>query len=390
MPVGLGELARLESLPWFVVERGSSDHTHLGGLNELKTLSNLRGVLQIVNLGHVSGSKMLSPTSLAYTIGREANLKEKIHLETLSLCWDDGNSAKEMEEWAAYLEGCEDVQWDESMLESLQPHSNLKFLSVSGHKGRRLTSWICSLTQLVSLQLVWCNVHHNLHHLQGLPNLQKLNLFGLIELEYMDEGDDEDVDGWAMNEGAQKKTSKLFFPSLIELCLIDCPQMKGWRRKPHQFPKLSILDITGCPLLTSMPSFPTLDRKLKLMNSSILPLLDTLTMLPVGQINLPSSATCSSSSLAPSSPSEVEALQYPLSKLKKLYLWRIDYLPKEWLQGMQHLTSLQEIRIDECLGLEETLYWHNISHVPNIRIYGAYIKKGGVAQQCPADTTGNL
>ncbi|CAI0454596.1 unnamed protein product [Linum tenue] len=375
MPVGLGELSRLERLSWFVVGRDSSVHKHRGGLSELKNLNNLRGILQIVNLGHLRGTKILSSPSLAFTIGGEANLKGKTHLEHLSLLWDDGNTRKGREEMAACLKGCEeDVQFDESLLESLQPHSNLKTFSVKGYIGRRLPIWMNSLNQLVTLQLAWCKLHHELHHLQGLPILEKLILGGLIELEHMDE--DEDVDSWVMNEGAQKNESKPFFPSLKDLALRGCPRLKGWRRKPPQFPKLSKLVISQCPLLTSMPSFPRLDTELELLYSNIQPLLDTMNMSVIGHI-VPSSTSCSSSSLYPSSSCEVEGLQYPLSKLKKMHIGGIYYPPKEWLHGMQHLTSLQEIRIDECLGLEETLYWHNISHVPNIKICGKYIKIGG-------------
>ncbi|CAN1131645.1 hypothetical protein LINPERPRIM_LOCUS13919 [Linum perenne] len=57
---------------------------------------------------------------------------------------------------------------------------------------------------------------------------------------------------------------------------------------------------------------------------------------------------------------------YPLSKLKKVQIRNIHHPPKEWLQGMQHLTSLQEFNIYNCSGLEETLDWHNIAHVPNV------------------------
>ncbi|CAI0454598.1 unnamed protein product [Linum tenue] len=182
------------------------------------------------------------------------------------------------------------------------------------------------------------------------------------------------------DEGAGKKAASTpFFPSLKELELCQCPRLKGRRRKPLQFPKLSKLLIAHCFVLTSMPSFPTLDMELVLRSSGIQPLLDTLAMSSAGHINVPSTASCSSSSSSsPSSSSEVETLQYPLSKLKKkLHISGIDHLPKEWLQGMQHLTSLQEIRIDNCLGLEETLNWHNISHVPNITIDGFLISQDG-------------
>ncbi|CAI0454601.1 unnamed protein product [Linum tenue] len=176
MPAGLGELTRLESLPCFVVGKDSSVLDHIGGLDELKNLNNLRGTLQIENLARLrvrGTTTALSPPLMAFIIGGGAHLKGKIHLQTLSLRWDDGRHGKGIREQIQFLKGSEeeDVHFDENLLESLRPHSGLNSFYVTGHKGRKLPSWICSLTQLVNLHLGWCNVQHDLHHLQGLPSL---------------------------------------------------------------------------------------------------------------------------------------------------------------------------------------------------------------------------
>ncbi|CAN1180373.1 Putative disease resistance protein RGA3 [Linum perenne] len=351
MPRGLGELTRLEVLTCFVVGKDSSASKHIGGLDELNKLNNLRGHIKIVNLRYLREEMRLSPPSLAFEIGMAANLKEKLCLESLLLCWDDDSETG----LAECLQGSEeDVEWDEHLLESLEPHSNVKALIVSGYKGGRSPSWISSLTNLVTLELAYCKVRHGLHHLQVLPTLRRLSLVNLIELDYMDE--DEDGDCWGMNEAALNKESEPFFSSLQNLDLDRCPKLKGWKRKPPQFPRLSKLSISECPLLTSMPLFPTLDKKLSLIDTSLQPLLCTMNYMS-------SSSSCLS--------------QYPLSNLKKLYIESIHHPPREWLQGMQHLTALQGIEIEGCSGLEETLNWNNITHVPNIIIDGYYINRDG-------------
>ncbi|CAI0468174.1 unnamed protein product [Linum tenue] len=370
MPVGLGELTRLERVSFFVVGQDRLASRPTGGLDELYKLDKLRIHLRIANLGVLRSTIATSwPPSLAFEIGAVANLKGKIHLQTLFLRWDLGTNEWNESPWEEGLRGSEeDAEWDESLLEGLQPHPVLKSFQVAHCRGGRFPSWISSLTNLVTLSLYWCKVRHGLHHLQGLPILRRLIMVGLIELEYMDEDEDGDSCRLLTEEAIQnKKACKPFFPSLKKLKLRQCPKLKGWRRRELLlFPELSKLFIEHCPLLTLMPVFPKLTKKLKLIGGSLEPLLCTMNWLSsLGHI--------SSSSFS----SEVGSMQYPLSKLKKLVIFCIDDPPREWLQGMQHLTSLQEIKINECSGLEETLEWHNLSHVPNITIDKHNINRDG-------------
>ncbi|CAN1270562.1 Putative disease resistance protein RGA3 [Linum perenne] len=347
MPAGLDRLTRLEKLTWFVVGDGSSGGSkHVGGLDELQTLNNLRGDLNIVNLKRLR-LRSSSP-SLAFKVGAAANLKGKLLLESLALNWGDGNTKTEVNKWVQESlqepEEEEDTEWDECLLESLEPYPNLKLLIVFGCKGGRSPSWISSLTNLVTLQLECCRMQHGLYHLQVLPTLKNLILTRLVDLEYMDQVGDHD--------------EATFFPVLEILQLKDCPKLKGWSKEPPQFPKLTKLFLIRCPLVTTMPSFPTLDDQLVMTGTSLQPLLRTLNhRLPC--------------------PSSSDGHYYPLSKLKKLQIWRIDHPPKNWLQGFQHLTSLQELTIKNCSGLDETLDWHNIAHVPNITVDGHRVNGDG-------------
>ena len=224
------------------------------GPSQLKDLRNLGGFLRIENLGH--GKDEVREY-------KDANLKEKHHLQQLKLQWD------------AY-------QWDgetDEMLEGLQPHPNLKALELWYYMGGRIPSWVSSLTNLVNFQLF-----HN-ERLQHIPPLNQLPFLKLVYLEYMEALEyiwiDEESFSNVLSTSSSSKTP--FFPSLFFLCLYKCPKLKGWRRnsndddddnEPHHLllpsfpPCLFKLHIQECPNLTYMPPFPYLKRPLRLRGCS--------------------------------------------------------------------------------------------------------------------------
>jgi hypothetical protein len=99
------------------------------------------------------------------------------------------------------------------------------------------------------------------------------------------------------------------------------------------FPRLSSLSIFECPNLTSMPLFPTLDEGLRLRATSSMPLQQTMEM---------------TSPVSSSSSSFIR----PLSKLKELYIGLIDDMESLPEVGLQNLSSLQRLWIDECPRLK--------------------------------------
>ncbi|XP_040992429.1 putative disease resistance protein RGA3 [Juglans microcarpa x Juglans regia] len=142
MPRGLGQLTNLQTLSKFVVHSDSAPKDS-GRLSELNRLNSLRGELEISGL-----RSREEDIALDY---KGANLKEKEHLQVLTLRWRRGNVNAD----------------DEMALEGFEPHPNLKKLNIYEYGGVRVPMWLLSLTNLVHLSLHGCT------KLKYLPPLVK-------------------------------------------------------------------------------------------------------------------------------------------------------------------------------------------------------------------------
>ncbi|KAJ9129307.1 hypothetical protein P3X46_033890 [Hevea brasiliensis] len=304
MPRGIGQLSSLERLSRFVVAK---DNTVCSGLGELQGLNNLRGELKIVNLRYVKNGT---------SEFKAANLKEKQHLQILELVWnEDGDDS----------EGANDVENDEMGLEALRPHQNLKELSLEFYRGVKFPSWISSLTNLMSICFCSCKSIKRFPPFDQLLSLKSLCISGLTNLEYID------TDGG----------SSSFFPSLTQLYLTNCPNLKGWLTCMRndgtadllRFPCLSFLYIHNCPNLTSMPLVPSLER-LHFRGSGGNPLEHIIKMII-------SASQSSSFSFSSSSSS------FPISQFKYLSIYEVEDL--EFLPELLfNLASLQSLTIQNC------------------------------------------
>ncbi|KAJ9158802.1 hypothetical protein P3X46_024348 [Hevea brasiliensis] len=360
MPRGLGQLTSLRTLTWFVVAKDNSVAKNVGGLNELNSLNNLRGSLAIINLGYVKNG-IINPI-----------LKDKSLLQSLSLSsdryFDDAN-----------------VDNEEMAFQNLQPHPNLKKLTVDSYRGLSLPSWLSSLTNLVDIRLTYCRGQH-LPPLYQIPSLQMLDISQFDYLEYIE------IEGQAAS----------FFPSLKFLRLWGCRKLIGWRMKRYeddsddsttisspdllQFPCLSRFICYRCPNMSWIPQFPSLDEDLELTKVSV----------QLVQQIFTTSTSSSSSSISP-----------PLSKLKNLRIEEIEELESLPSDGLQNLTSLHTLNITSCPRLTSLpreicslislrkLYIHNcpllnercankkgadwpfISHIPNIMVDSKRIQEEG-------------
>ncbi|TQE02998.1 hypothetical protein C1H46_011362 [Malus baccata] len=327
MPRGIGKLKGVRTLNRFVFSEsnclgrgGSADLAELGTLNEL------RGHLQISKLRHVvSESNVGTP------------VKDKQHLHELELWWKEGEDANAVDE--------EDII---KSMEGLQPHSNLKRLTVGRYGGVRFAGWFSSLINIVYLRLACCKRFQHLPPLDHLPFLKQLDLEWLEKLEYILLSEKE-----SSNSMSDEMMRISFFPSLEKLTIHRCPVLKGWwRAHTHNsassssstenlslpsFPSLSMLSIRDSPNLTSMPLYPNVER-IYLYKSSW-KVVDSLFVRGASDITHDVGVDVSASSSSP-----------PLSKLTHLSLRGIEdlaSLPEE----ISNLTSLQLLDISDCSNL---------------------------------------
>ncbi|CAL5188438.1 unnamed protein product [Lathyrus oleraceus] len=306
MPSGINKLTSLQTLSLFV----ASKKQVTGGLRSLTDLNNLRGHLEISQLEQVK----FSPSKEA---AKDEFLKNKQHLEFLTLRWD--HEEEEEEE--------SDVDKHKKSLECLQPHPNLRLLSVVGYNGQTLSNWLASLQCLVKFTLNDCPNCQSLPPMDQLPHLKVLQLRRLDSLKFI-----------AKNNQVAESSRPIFFPSLKELTISDCPNLKSWweneiwENDRPTFSCISKLNIQYCPKLACMPLYPDLDEELVLVESNVRSMRDTMHH-------------------AESAKSETSNSQsQPFSKLKSMVIERIDHSPPErWLKNF---ISLEELHIRDCFILE--------------------------------------
>ncbi|KAL2928221.1 putative disease resistance protein RGA3 [Bienertia sinuspersici] len=206
MPRGMNSMTSLHKITNFVVgdknNGGSSEAGEVGKLEDLKYLNSLRDCITIemkdgwtYSAGKVEGKYLIN----------------KPLLNDIRICWDRV-IPKYVEDAKALLQG-------------LQPHPNIKILSLYGYPGVGFPSWgwqssmnlnmNATLPNLVSLSLSRCS---RLEHLPVLSQLHKLKVLQLNELAQLEYIESERMSG----------DESIFFPSLTTLELLHLPNLKGW------------------------------------------------------------------------------------------------------------------------------------------------------------------
>ncbi|KAK3188555.1 hypothetical protein Dsin_028116 [Dipteronia sinensis] len=310
MPFGIKELKGLQILSDFIVGKDGAGCA----LKDLKNIF-LQEELCISKLENVGGVDQDT---------REAILSNKKGLKVLELEWsyEFDNSRNEVEE--------------KNVLEMLQPHTNLRNLTLKWYGGKRFPSWLgdASFSNMTVLRLERCENCTTLPSLGLLSSLKDLAIIGMkrlktlasefygagclrpfqsleiLRFEYLQE--------WDCWETTEKKEHVETFSRLRELSIKNCPELLG--KLPDHLPLLEELAISGCAqLVVSLSSLPVL-CKFEVMGCK---------------------------RIVWSSPSDSQSLNsMSLSNISELGNWSV--------QGFQRVESL---KIDGC---EELLHlWQN-------------------------------
>ncbi|CAK9153376.1 unnamed protein product [Ilex paraguariensis] len=232
MPAGLGQLTCLQTLSTFIV--GLQHGQQIGELKEL----NLGGKLTIMGLKNVRNSED----------ARSANLNKKHNLRALSLNWDDDITKDNLPDNV------------EEILDGLQPHPNLKELTIRSYPGLKFPNLMDNLSALKCLEVRCCP---NLEHLpRGLKNLVTLERLELSNCDSLTSLPATGLQGLSSLTSLSiincKKLSCLsdgvkYLTALQDLYINGCPEMMSWPEDIQHLNRLRSLRIWSCPNLLYLP-----------------------------------------------------------------------------------------------------------------------------------------
>ncbi|XP_058209374.1 disease resistance protein RGA2-like [Rhododendron vialii] len=240
IPPMIGRLTSLRTLPFFSVgeDKGLK-------IEELGSLSKLRGRLRIYDLQHVKGIEE----------AERAKMSEKSKVTELKFHWDENP-------------GVPNVNYGD-VLEGLKPHKNLRGLILENFGGQRLASWMRSrddqsLHNLAKIELINCESCENIPILGHLPNLEVVVMKKLDNVESIGPefyGLDERIVGGSSSTMAAPTPT--VFPALKKLTIRGMRKLKEWSdvsslpttitSTMEFFPRLEELHIKGCPNLITIP-----------------------------------------------------------------------------------------------------------------------------------------
>ncbi|KAG7947862.1 hypothetical protein I3843_14G115900 [Carya illinoinensis] len=263
MPIHMGKLKCLQTLTKFVVSKRTGC-----SIRELGKLANLRGALSIFDLENVE----------SFTDAQGAHLRNKMDLKELELNWKAGSITEISESQRDVLNG-------------LQPHKNLKSLTINDYMGESFPNWVGdhSFPYVTSIHLNRCTYCCSLPALGQLPSLQNLSIIrfdGIVAVgeEFYGSTGSSSIKpfgalkvlkfkgmlNWEKWSSFGDENEGGAFHRLEKLCIEGCPKLTG--DLPIHLPSLGILKIINCPkMLASLPRAPTIcELKLTNCNKDIL------------------------------------------------------------------------------------------------------------------------
>ncbi|CDP17543.1 unnamed protein product [Coffea canephora] len=314
MPSGIGRLTCLQTLEFFNIGRQEEGR----GIQELGTLQDLKGSLEIRNLELVNGKDD----------AELAKLSEKPNLHRLVFEW--GNRDRESN------------KCDEDVLEGLQPHPNLKELQILKFMGDQFPQWFMNLTltSLVELRVKDCTRCRKLPALGQLPFLKSLYLTGL---------ENTTCNGLSFYSSSTF-SRQTFFPALKFLSLESMKNLEEWKDAPKMrstagevhvmdvFPVLEKLSISDCPQLTTIPTpsrFPSLDVLEIKKNCHVL----------LAEKVLSNMANLSSLELSGGSYQRIESLELVRRPESSLSIVGCNSLPADTLERLCLFPTLQRVEL---------------------------------------------
>ncbi|XP_015951090.2 putative disease resistance RPP13-like protein 1 isoform X3 [Arachis duranensis] len=254
MPKAMSKLKDLQILCHYIVGKHEEN-----GIEELGELVNLQRSLSIEKLENVVDS------SEAW----KARMVDKKYITDLFLKWSTGEDSDIV-----------DSQIEKDVLAKLEPHKDLKRLSLWGYRGTMFPDWVgqSSYHNMTKLELLGCRNCWVLPSLGQLPSLKRLEISRCEKLKmiggsfYKDDGTHHHQETpfrslkhlsffympcWEEWESFECDEDDAPFPQLEHLSIVNCPKLRG--DLPTFLPSLKSLWIEECEELGSyLPRAPML------------------------------------------------------------------------------------------------------------------------------------
>jgi len=135
----------------------------------------------------------------------------------------------------------------EDVLEGLQPHPDIRSLTIEGYGGENFSSWILQLNNLTVLRLKGCSKNRQLPTLGCLPRLKILEIGRMPNVKCIGN------EFYSSSSGSEA----VLFPALKELTLMYMDGLEEWMvpggEGDQVFPCLERLSIWMCGKLKSIP-----------------------------------------------------------------------------------------------------------------------------------------
>ncbi|XP_031286372.1 putative disease resistance protein RGA3 [Pistacia vera] len=323
MPLGVKKLKCIRTLSNFVVGEGV-----VSSLKDLKELKFIRGELYT--------SRLDNATDCHET--RDSILCDKKDLEVLVLEWSSSHASR-------------DEEVEKIVLDILQPHTNLKELTINNFCGKKISSWIGdpSFSNMVSLKLDGCESRKTLPSIGLIGSLKNLTIKGMKMLKKIGENG---------SIGILLKKRSMLKGSLVSNSFPYHDVLNSLKdRLPNRLLSLEKLVITNCEqLVVSFTSFSMLCHlviercKSVLCNGPIdsrtlnpLPLLETVVIDKCEELGI------SLSSLPVLRSLNIRRCSKGMEELT--HLWGNEIFLEKPLQGSQSFTSLKELYMAELPNL---------------------------------------
>lgn len=344
MPHDIHQLRSLQQLPYVIVAKESGF-----GIGGLSGFSDIRGVLEISKMENVVRAED----------ALQANMKDKRYVDKLSLKWD-GRISNEVTGSGAV----------EDILDKLQPHQNLKHLSLVNFPGATFPDWLgdSSFLNLGSVKLSGCGNCSTLPPLGQLPCLKHLEISkmkGVVRVGSEFSGNSSFL-----------KLNQPPFPSLQTLSFEDMLNWEKWlccEGRDEVLPRLRELSIKLCPKFTgALPMHLDSLEEVNVENCPLL-LVPTLNVPAIRGLHL-KRQTCG---FTPIDTSEIEISG--VSELKQLpavpvnlYLTKCDHVESVLEEVLE--TNMDKLRIYDCcfsrspskVGIPSTLRLLTISNCTKV------------------------